>query len=64
MPHPKNIQKALREIAWEFHARAFGEEQARVNFLPAAERRLYVERLRARAARNAVRRDESEFLAG
>ena len=64
MPHPKNIKKALREIAREFHTRAFGEERARVNFLPAAERKQYLDRLRARAALNAPRQDENEYLAG
>lgn len=29
----------LRKVEWEFHVRAFGLEQARVNFLPEAQRR-------------------------
>jgi hypothetical protein len=32
----------MRQAVYEFHVRAFGEELARVNFLPAAERRRYV----------------------
>lgn len=40
----------LHEIVVEFHRRAFGEEMARVNFLPLAERKAYLARLRARAA--------------
>ncbi len=32
----------LHRVAYDFHVRAFGEEMARVNFLPLAERRRYV----------------------
>lgn len=32
----------LREIEYDFHVRAFGEEMARVNFLPPAERKAYL----------------------
>ena len=35
-------QKSLEEIEYEFHVRAFGEEMARVNFLPLEERKKYV----------------------
>jgi hypothetical protein len=31
-----------RKAIYEFHVRAFGEELARVNFLPVEERRRYV----------------------
>jgi hypothetical protein len=64
MPHSNKIKKALREITWDFHVRAFGEERARVNFLPPAQRRRYVQRLRARAAKNAPSLNEGEFLPG
>ncbi len=32
----------FEEIEYEFHVRAFGEEMARVNFLPLNERKKYV----------------------
>jgi hypothetical protein len=41
----------LRAIALEFHKRAFGEEMARVNFLPVSERKKYLNRVRLRKAR-------------
>ena len=31
------VQAHIREIAYDFHVRAFGEEMARVNFLPPEE---------------------------
>ena len=47
---PANLGQELHEIVVEFHRRAFGEEMARVNFLPLAERKAYLARVRARAA--------------
>jgi hypothetical protein len=41
--------KAIERIEREFHQRAFGDERARVNALPAAGRRAYLARLRRRA---------------
>lgn len=32
----------LKELEYDFHVRAFGEEMARVNFLPLEERKRYV----------------------
>ena len=32
-------KRRLRKIEREFHVRAFGEEMARINFLPEAERK-------------------------
>ncbi len=32
----------LREVEYRFHVRAFGEEMARVNFLPPEERKQYL----------------------
>ena len=32
----------LKEVEYDFHVRAFGEEMARVNFLPADERKAYI----------------------
>jgi hypothetical protein len=39
---PPAVRRKMRQAVYEFHVRAFGEELARVNFLPAAERRRYV----------------------
>ena len=36
------VQAFIREIEYDFHVRAFGEEMARVNFLPPEERRKYI----------------------
>jgi hypothetical protein len=36
------VAEHLRRVAYDFHVRAFGEEMARVNFLPLNERRRYV----------------------
>ncbi len=48
MPEPKSdwltpVVRALnREIEYDFHVRAFGEEMARVNILPSEERMKYI----------------------
>jgi hypothetical protein len=34
-----DVLEHLHPVAYDFHVRAFGEEMARVNFLPLAERR-------------------------
>jgi hypothetical protein len=39
---PPAIRKKMRQAIYDFHVRAFGEELARVNFLPLAKRRRYV----------------------
>jgi hypothetical protein len=36
------VRKKMRQAAYDFHVRAFGEELARVNFLPMEQRRRYV----------------------
>jgi hypothetical protein len=58
MPLPKHSQRQkntkLQAIALEFHKRAFGEEMARVNFLPIGERKQYVNRVRQRKDRYAT----------
>ena len=48
----------LRQVAFEFHVRAFGEEMARVNFLPLAERRRYVADMVDHAIRKGVKFDK------
>jgi hypothetical protein len=45
------LRKKIQEIELDFHRRAFGEEQARVNFLSLAERKAYLKRIRIRARR-------------
>ena len=40
-PSPEVLAR-LREIEYDFHVRAFGEEMARVNFLPQDERMKYI----------------------
>ncbi len=59
--HPgRNAKNAvLRRIVLEFHKRAFGEEAARVNFLPAAARMEYLARIKNRARRRAQRTPSS-----
>jgi hypothetical protein len=42
------LKNRIRAIALDFHKRAFGEEMARVNFLPLAERKKYLVRVRKR----------------
>src|SRR4051812_12391714 len=32
----------LRQVEYDFHVRAFGEEMARVNFLPLEQRKAYI----------------------
>jgi hypothetical protein len=39
---PAEIHEHIHRIAYQFHVRAFGEELARVNFLPLEERRQYI----------------------
>lgn len=39
---PPAVRRKMRQAIYDFHVRAFGEELARVNFLPLAKRRRYV----------------------
>jgi hypothetical protein len=48
----------LHRVAYDFHVRAFGEEMARVNFLPLAERRRYVAEMVDHALRKGVKLDK------
>ena len=36
------VAEHLRQVGYEFHVRAFGEEMARVNSLPLEQRKAYV----------------------
>ena len=44
----KELRNRILAIALDFHKRAFGDEMARVNFLPLAERKKYLGRVRKR----------------
>ncbi len=48
------IREHILLAAYEFHVRAFGEELARVNFLPLVERRKYVAAMIDHAQRKGV----------
>ncbi len=37
-----SVRRYIRRVAYDFHVRAFGEEMARVNFLPLEERKAYI----------------------
>ncbi len=45
----------LRRVAYDFHVRAFGEELARINSLPLAQRRGYVGEMVDHALRKGVK---------
>ena len=42
VPLSPEVREQIREIEYDFHVRAFGEEMARVNFLPKEERMRYL----------------------
>jgi hypothetical protein len=52
------VRRRLRQAIYDFHVRAFGEELARVNFLPLAERRRYVAEMVDHAVRKGVKFDK------
>jgi len=52
------ILSHLKRLEYEFHVRAFGEELARVNFLPLEERRRYVAEMVDHARRKGVKFDK------
>jgi len=51
-------RRKVRRAIYDFHVRAFGEEMARVNFLPRAERRRYVAEMVDHAIRKGVNFDK------
>jgi hypothetical protein len=57
-PWPPAIRRKLRQAIYEFHVRSFGEEMARVNFLPLAQRRRYVAEMVDHATRKGVKFDK------
>ena len=52
------LLRHLKRVEHKFHVRAFGEEMARVNFLPLAERRRYVAEMVDHAIRKGVKFDK------
>lgn len=50
-----DVAEHLRRIEYQFHVRVFGEEMARVNFLPLEERKAYVAEMVDHARRKGVR---------
>jgi hypothetical protein len=53
-----SVRRHLRRVERAFHVRAFGEEMARVNFLPLPERRQYVAEMVDHALRKGVKFDK------
>lgn len=54
-PWPPSVRKRMRAAIYEFHVRAFGEELARVNFLPIEERRRYIRQMADNALSKGVK---------
>jgi hypothetical protein len=52
---PPAVRRKIRQAAYEFHVRAFGEELAKVNFQSLAKRRRYVADMVDHALRNGVK---------
>ena len=52
------VHRKVRQAIYDFHVRAFGEEMARVNFLPLAKRRRYVADMVDHAVRKGVKFDK------
>lgn len=50
-----SVRRYIRGVAYDFHVRAFGEEMARVNFLPLEERKAYVRDMIDHARRKGVK---------
>ena len=49
------MRRKLRQAIYAYHVRAFGEEMARVNFLPLKQRRRYVAQMVDHALRKGVK---------
>ncbi len=52
---PQAVQRKLRRAIFDFHVRVFGEELARVNFLPVVKRRRYIGEMVDHALRKGVK---------
>lgn len=49
------VSEHLHRVAYDFHVSAFGEEMARINFLPLDERRRYVAEMVDYAVRKGIK---------
>jgi len=54
-PLTPSQHRRLRKTMWEFHVRAFGEELARINFLPEKKRKAAVAEMIDHARRKGVK---------
>jgi hypothetical protein len=54
-PWSPEVLIRLHEVEYNFHVRAFGEEMARVNFLPLEQRRAYIGEMFDHAHKKGVR---------
>ncbi len=52
------VLEHLREVEYDFHVRAFGEEMARVNFLPLEQRKAYIADMVDHARKKGVKFDK------
>ena len=52
------VQEFLRELDYTYQVRAFGEEMARVNFLPLEERKAYIHDIIDHAVSKGVKFDK------
>lgn len=50
---------AFQKIQYDYHVRAFGEEMARINFLPYQERRRLIGEMYDHARRNGYRSERA-----
>ena len=57
-PLSEQARRRFRELQYEFHLRAFGEEMARINFLPLEERREEVAEIYDHAKARGVKFDK------
>ena len=49
------VRRFLRRVAYRYHVRVFGEEMARVNFLPLEQRKAYIHDMIDHARRHGVK---------
>ena len=54
-PWPPATRRKLRRAIYDFHVRAFGEEMARINFMPLKQRRRAVAEIVDHAIRKGVK---------
>jgi hypothetical protein len=54
------LRNYIREVAYEYHVRVFGEQLARINFLPLEERLAEYHAMRDRAWKHGMRRSPEE----